>query len=72
MEASDGRTIPFEKGVLHVLENRLAKDSRVIQIRFARLKATRPTKAPPIVFLPGGPDYSMLDGFSSMHENSWY
>ncbi|HSI50268.1 MAG TPA: alpha/beta hydrolase [Ideonella sp.] len=59
--ASDGSTMPYEIGTLHVPENRDKPDSRLIAIGFARVKAVRPTQAPPIFLLAGGPGITMLD-----------
>lgn len=59
-----GAIVPYEIGTLYVRENRSKPDSRVIGIGFARLKAPRPTGAPPIFWLPGGPGLSVLDAFA--------
>ena len=62
--------MPFEFGTLHVRENRSAATSGEIAIGFARLRAHRPTGAPAIVFLPGGPGTSYLDAFTETTENA--
>lgn len=59
--ASDGSAMPYEIGTLYVPENRGKSGSRLIGVGFARVKATRPTGAPPIVLLAGGPGITMLD-----------
>ncbi|NID15035.1 alpha/beta hydrolase [Luteibacter yeojuensis] len=59
--ASDGSTMPYEIGTLYVPENRAKPGSRPIGVGFVRVKATHPTKAPPIVLLAGGPGITMLD-----------
>lgn len=68
--SATGEKVQFELGTLHVLENRAAPDSRVIDVGFARLRAARPTRAAPIVFLPGGPGNSYLDAFTETGENA--
>lgn len=62
--------VRFEHGTLRVREQRDAPDSPIITIGFARLRATRPTAAPPIFFLPGGPGASYLDAFRDHTENA--
>ena len=59
--ASDGSAMPYEIGALYVPENRAKPESRRIGVGFVRVKATRPTGAPPIVLLAGGPGVTMLD-----------
>jgi pimeloyl-ACP methyl ester carboxylesterase len=59
--AIDGSSMPYEIGTLYVPENRSKPGSRLIGVGFARVKATRPTRAPPIVLLVGGPGVTMLD-----------
>ena len=59
--AIDGSSMPYEIGTLYVPENRAKPGSRLIGVGFARVKATHPTKAPPIVLLVGGPGVTMLD-----------
>lgn len=70
VRADDGTSVAYEMGVLHVRENRKAAASAIIDIPFARLRATQPTGAPPIVFLPGGPGSSNLDAFSNAPDPS--
>ncbi|MGN6105311.1 MAG: alpha/beta hydrolase [Kofleriaceae bacterium] len=65
-----GEVVPLELGTLRVRENRAVSGSRTIEIGFARLRAARPTQAPPIVFLPGGPGNSYLDAFTETTENA--
>jgi pimeloyl-ACP methyl ester carboxylesterase len=59
--AIDGSSMPYEIGTLYVPENRAKPGSRLIGVGFARVKAARPTQAPPIVLLVGGPGVTMLD-----------
>lgn len=59
--AIDGSTMPYEIGTLYVPENRAKPGSRLIGVGFARVKASRPTGAPPIMLLAGGPGLTMLD-----------
>ena len=63
-----GETVPYEIGTLYVPENRSKPDSRRIGIGFARIKAPRPTGAPPIFWLPGGPGLSVLGAFTDKTE----
>ncbi|SEU13795.1 alpha/beta hydrolase [Stigmatella erecta] len=60
----DGEPLRYELGTLYVPENRSAPGSRVIGIGFARIRAQRPTGAPPIFVLPGGPGRSYLNAFT--------
>jgi pimeloyl-ACP methyl ester carboxylesterase len=55
-----GEKIECELGTLYVPENREKPDSRLIGIGFLRVKASRPTGAPPTFHLPGGPANSYL------------
>ncbi len=59
--AIDGSKMPYEIGTLYVPENRTKPGSRLIGVGFARVKASRPTGAPPIFLLAGGPGVTMLD-----------
>lgn len=59
--AIDGTPMAYEIGTLSVPENRDKADSRPIQVGFARVKASRPSGAPPIFLLAGGPGTTMLD-----------
>jgi pimeloyl-ACP methyl ester carboxylesterase len=59
--ALDGSTMPYEIGTIYVPENRDKPDSRLIGVGFARVRAARPSGAPPIVLLAGGPGVTMLD-----------
>jgi len=63
-----GETVPYEIGTLYAPENRSKPDSRRIGIGFARIKAPRPTGAPPTFWLPGGPGLSVLDAFTDTRE----
>ena len=53
--SSTGETIQAEFGTLQVPENRKRSDSRMIQLRFVRLKSRGRDTASPLVFLAGGP-----------------
>ncbi|MFN3194297.1 MAG: alpha/beta fold hydrolase [Aureliella sp.] len=60
----NGDEFEYELGTLHVKENRTSKDSRLINVGFARLPAYKqPAAAPPIFILPGGPGVSILTHF---------
>jgi pimeloyl-ACP methyl ester carboxylesterase len=59
--ALDGSTMPYEIGTIYAPENRDKPDSRLIGVGFARVRAARPSGAPPIVLLAGGPGVTMLD-----------
>lgn len=60
--------VDYELGTLYVPENRSDPKSRIIGVGFARFKPAKPTGAPPIFHLPGGPGgsfVSSLKGFWS-------
>jgi pimeloyl-ACP methyl ester carboxylesterase len=59
--AIDGAPMAYEIGTLYVPENRDKPGGRLIGVGFARVKAARPTGAPPIFLLAGGPGVTMLD-----------
>lgn len=59
--AIDGTPMRYDLGTLYVPENRDKADSRLIPVGFARVKASRPSDAPPIFLLAGGPGVTMLD-----------
>jgi len=59
-----GETVAYEIGTLYAPENRDDPKSRQIGVGFARIKAARPTGAPPVFWLPGGPGLSVLDAFT--------
>jgi pimeloyl-ACP methyl ester carboxylesterase len=61
----EGASVRYETGTLFVPENRESATSRIIGIGFARIKAPRPTGAPPVFWLPGGPGLSVLGAFGS-------
>jgi len=65
-----GETVSYEIGTLYVPENRDKPDSRRIGVGFARIKAPRPTGAPPIFWLPGGPGLSVLGAFAETNETA--
>ncbi|TKC95795.1 alpha/beta hydrolase [Polyangium fumosum] len=60
----NGTDVPYELGTLLVPENRRNPKSRMIGVGFARIKAPRPTGAPPVFWLPGGPGLSVLGAFT--------
>jgi len=60
-KAIDGSSMAYEIGTLYVPENRAKPGSRLIGVGFARVKAAKPTKAPPVFLLVGGPGVTMLD-----------
>lgn len=60
VELEPGTHVSYELGTLYVPENRRKPESRLIGVGFARLKALRPTGAPPVFWLPGGPGLSVL------------
>ncbi|WP_255442000.1 alpha/beta hydrolase [Corallococcus sp. Z5C101001] len=60
VELEPGTRVSYELGTLYVPENRRKPESRLIGVGFARIKAPRPTGAPPVFWLPGGPGLSVL------------
>ena len=60
-EAADGRKVEAELGELRVPENRQAKDSRTLTLRFVRFPSTAAEPGPPIIYLAGGPGGSGID-----------
>ncbi|RKH63259.1 alpha/beta hydrolase [Corallococcus llansteffanensis] len=60
----EGAPVAYELGTLFVPENRTSPGSRLIGVGFARMKAARPTGAPPVFVLPGGPGRSYLNAFT--------
>lgn len=58
---AEGEKVDIEVGTIFVRENRAARGGRLIPVGFARIKSARPTGAPPIFMLPGGPGVTMLD-----------
>jgi pimeloyl-ACP methyl ester carboxylesterase len=60
----EGRQVPFEIGTLYVPENRRNPASRIIGVGFARIRAPKPTGAPPVFWLPGGPGQAVLQAFT--------
>jgi len=59
-----GQQVSYEIGTLYVPENRRDPASRLIGVGFARIRASEPTGAPPVFWLPGGPGLSVLGAFS--------
>ncbi|MBN8465217.1 alpha/beta hydrolase [Corallococcus exiguus] len=64
LKNASGSTGTYEVGTLYVPENRTKPGSRLIGVGFARIKAPRPTGAPPVFWLPGGPGLSVLGAFT--------
>lgn len=63
-ETHDGQSVEAELGRLTVKENRLAADSRDIELAFVRFRSTRPPSegvGSPIVYLAGGPGGSGIE-----------
>lgn len=61
-----------DRGRLFVRENRQQADSRNIEIAFFRLRQEESSKAPPIVYLPGGPGQPVLENakdFAATYKN---
>jgi pimeloyl-ACP methyl ester carboxylesterase len=69
IEAGTKAGVAFERGTLHVRENRAVADSRIVTIGFARLRSTHRDR-PPIFFLHGGPGASYLDAFDAATPNA--
>jgi len=61
---ANGARVAYEIGTLYAPENRRVADSRVIGVGFARIRAKRPTGAPPVFILPGGPGRSYLSALT--------
>lgn len=70
VEIDTGKTLSYEIGTLYVPENRRNAASRLIGVGFARIKAPKPTGAPPVFWLPGGPGLSVLGAFTDQDEAS--
>jgi pimeloyl-ACP methyl ester carboxylesterase len=58
--------IDYELGTLYVPENRADPRSRIIGVGFARFRPLKPTAAPPLFLLPGGPGNSFLTNLASL------
>ena len=69
IEAATRSGVAFERGTLHVPENRAVAGSKTIAIGFARLRSTHRDR-PPIFFLYGGPGASYLDAFDAATPNA--
>jgi pimeloyl-ACP methyl ester carboxylesterase len=59
--AQDGAKAQVERGEISVPVNRAHPGGKQIKLGFVRFPALRPTKAPPIVYLAGGPGGSGVD-----------
>jgi pimeloyl-ACP methyl ester carboxylesterase len=65
----NGVPVQYELGTLFVPENRASAKSRIIGVGFARMKASAPSGAPPVFWLPGGPPLSVLGAFSGQGQS---
>mgnify|MGYP001175462660 FL=1 len=63
--------IPYELGHIYVPENRARPDSRLIAVRYMRIKGTAPAGTPPVFMLPGGPGDSYIEAFTKTGP-SWF
>ncbi|OJH42215.1 alpha/beta hydrolase [Cystobacter ferrugineus] len=63
LTTADGVKVNYEIGTFYVPENRHKAKSRPIGVGFARIRAPRPTGAPPVFWLPGGPGLAVLGAF---------
>ncbi|HEY0614028.1 MAG TPA: alpha/beta hydrolase [Candidatus Elarobacter sp.] len=61
MLGADGSVVRYEAGELDVPELRSRPSSRLIPLRFARLRSTGASGASPIVYLAGGPGGSGIE-----------
>jgi pimeloyl-ACP methyl ester carboxylesterase len=59
--AADGSIVHYEVGALRVPENRANAASRSIGIGVIRIRARKPSAAPPVFLLVGGPGVTLLD-----------
>jgi pimeloyl-ACP methyl ester carboxylesterase len=59
--ALDGVKAQVERGEITVPENRARPEGKQIKLGFVRFPASRPSHAPPIVYLAGGPGGSGVD-----------
>jgi len=69
IETAKRAGVAFERGTLHVPENRAVAGSKTIAIGFARLRSAHRDR-PPIFFLYGGPGASYLDAFDASTPNA--
>jgi pimeloyl-ACP methyl ester carboxylesterase len=60
LAASASASVQYELGTLYVPENRADPKTRTIGVGFARFSALKPTGAPPVFLLPGGPGGSFV------------
>lgn len=56
--------VRYELGHIYVPENRARPDSRLIAVRYMRIKGTTKEAAPPVFMLPGGPGDSYIEAFT--------
>ncbi|MDV3458635.1 alpha/beta fold hydrolase [Sphingomonas sp. HF-S4] len=59
--ASDGSIVRYEVGTLRVPENRANAASRTIGVGVIRIAAQKPSGAPPVFLLVGGPGITMIE-----------
>lgn len=56
--------VRYELGHIYVPENRARPGSRLIAVRYMRVKGTAPWGTPPVFMLPGGPGDSYIEAFT--------
>lgn len=56
--------VRYELGQIYVPENRARPDSRLIAVRYMRIRGTAPDGTPPVFMLPGGPGDSYIEPFT--------
>lgn len=56
--------VRYELGHIYVPENRARPDSRLIAVRYMRIRGTAPEGTPPVFMLPGGPGDSYIEPFT--------
>ena len=56
--------VRYELGHIYVPENRDRPGSRLIAVRYMRIKGTAPPGTPPVFMLPGGPGDSYIEAFT--------
>lgn len=56
--------VRYELGHIYVPENRAKPDSRLIAVRYMRIRGTAPQGTPPVLMLPGGPGDSYIEAFT--------
>lgn len=56
--------VRYELGHIYVPENRARPGSRLIAVRYMRIRGTAPAGTPPVFMLPGGPGDSYIEAFT--------